>query len=137
MKPLFRALILIVLAMHGIGHIMPTVASWFPGLTQWPRFAGTSWLFVGKSIASPIGVIFGLFALAVLVSFLVGVYGSWTQQAWARLVLIASAVASIVVIVPWVNVWPQGNVFGALLVDALVLVVLLPRQVKLVAAHAQ
>jgi hypothetical protein len=35
------------------------------------------------------------------------------------------AVASIIVAVPWTNVWPRGSVFCALLFDAVVLVAFL------------
>ncbi len=77
-------------------------------------------------MVSTIGMMFGILALAMCAGFLAGIYDLWTQQEWTRLVLITSAVTSIIVIVPWTNEWPRSSVFWALLFDAVVLVAVLP-----------
>jgi hypothetical protein len=51
-------------------------------------------------MVSTIGMMFGILALAMCTGFLAGIYDLWTRQEWTRLVLITSAVASIIVIVP-------------------------------------
>lgn len=123
---MWRYIIAIVLLAHGIGHIMPFMAAWTPQISK-AGFSDASWIFPGDvGVGSPIGQAFGLLGLVALIGFVAGALGLVTHQAWWPVVTIAAAVISIVTIVPWVSAWPVGSMAGALLVDAVTLIVLLP-----------
>jgi hypothetical protein len=101
------------------------MAAWMPSISK-AGFSDAPWTFGGSTVDSLIGQIFGVLALGVLVGFVVVVFALLTHKQWARQVLIASAAASLVVILSWANVWLQGSMVGAVLVDVAVLVALLP-----------
>ena len=123
---MWRFIIAIILLAHGIGHIMPFMAAWTPQ-TGKVGFSNASWIFSGGvGVSSLIGQAFGLLGLIALIGFVAGTLGLVTQQIWWPTVTIAAAAISIVTIIPWVTAWPTGSMIGALLVDAAVLIALLP-----------
>lgn len=75
----------------------------------------------GTTITSSSGKAMALLWLLPLVGFLVGTYGLWFGLPWWRPVLGASAVVSIVAVLPWWGVMPTISYLGAIAVDLLVL----------------
>ena len=109
----------LVLAGHGIGHLMAPQAAFLPPGAL-PRNAPG--LLAGTTIVSNAGKAMSVLWLLPLVGFVVATYGFWTGTAWWRPLMAASAVISIVAVLPWWNVMPAFSYLGALDVDALVLV---------------
>jgi hypothetical protein len=123
---MWRYFIALVLMAQGIGHLMPFMAAWTPQISK-AGFSNAPWIFSGSvGVGSPIGQAFGLLGLVALIGFVAGSLGLVTQQTWWPMVAIAAAAISIVTIIPWVTTWPTTSMIGALLVDVVVLVVLLP-----------
>jgi hypothetical protein len=119
---LIKLITVIVLAAHGIGHVMAPQAAFVPP-GAFPR--GAQAAVAGITIGSTAGRAVALLWLVPLVGFLLGSYGLWIDASWWRPVLAVSAVVSIAVVLPWWNVMPTFSYLGALAVDALVLVALL------------
>jgi hypothetical protein len=108
-----------VLVANGLGHAMAPQSAFVPP-GAFPR--GAHMVATGMTITSPGGRALSLLWLVPLVGFLVGTYGLWTGETWWRPVLAASAVVSIVAVLPWWRVMPTISYLGALAVDLLVLV---------------
>jgi hypothetical protein len=114
----FKNLATVVVAAHGIGFSLWFLAAWL-GMKIGP---GSQWLFSDVSIVSPVGRIFGLLALALMIAFLVTAFGIFTGTGWwPALGLTTAAIASIVVILWW-NIVTPASAVGALAVNALVMV---------------
>ena len=108
----------LVLAGHGIGHMMAPQAAFLPP-GAFPRDAHAS--LAGTTIGSTTGKTMSVLWLVPLVGFLLGTYGFWADTAWWRPVTAVSAAVSIVAVLPWWKVMPPFSYIGALAVDALVL----------------
>lgn len=121
---LLRWVVAIVLLAHGVGHIMGFMASW----TYVPMgFTDRPWLLSDAvTVHSIVGRVFGLLWLVAMGAFLVGVYGLIGHQTWWRPLLIAAALISLFVILPWWNTVTPGSKIGAAVVDVVVLIALLP-----------
>lgn len=119
-----RWLIIVVLLAHGIGHIMGFLESW----TSIPAgFTDQPWvLSSGVTIESTVGRVFGLLWLAAMTAFVGAVIGLFTHQEWWRSLAIAAAFLSLLAILPWWNTVTAGARVGAVLVDIVVIVALLP-----------
>ena len=130
---LFRLLVVVFLAMHGLGHFV-----WF--LAAWTRVrAGVGdgrWGLPGNvSVRSPLGKVWGVLALLAVVLFM-----------WASLALLAGSpgwrgltflgiVVSFVAVGPWRRASPGSTWLVAILADLVLLILLaLPLSVELVAA---
>ncbi len=121
---LWRYLLAIALIGHGIGHVMGFLAAW----TKLPMgFSKVPWVLPGGfTINSAVGRAFGLLWLVAMIGFIgagLGVLGIAVQQDWWRPLALASAVISLVAIVPWWNT--VGPKLGPLLFDLIVLAGLL------------
>jgi len=100
----FRLLVVILLAMHGLSHVIWFLAAW----TSVPTGVGTGpWLLPGDvTISSPIGKVLGLLALIVVVVFLAAAalllagLSSWRSLANTGVFLSYGAV------VPWLRQSP-------------------------------
>jgi hypothetical protein len=122
---MWKYLVAVILFAHGIGHIMPFLAAWAPRMN--PGFSNGSWLFsTTAGVTSPAGLAFGLLGLVALIAFVGGAVGLLNHQEWWPMLTIAAAVVSLVTILPWASVWPAGSLIGAVAVDLVVLVALLP-----------
>jgi hypothetical protein len=116
---LFRFLVIIFLAMHGIGHVIWVLAAWTP------IRAGVGdgvWSLPGAvTIRSPLGRVCGLVALAALVLFLaaavalIGGAPSWRGLAFLGIV------ASFVAVGPWRGQSPGSTWLMAILADLVLL----------------
>jgi hypothetical protein len=121
---ILRWAIIVVLLAHGIGHIMGFLESW----TTIPMgFTNQPWLLSNSvTIESAAGRAFGLLWLVAMIAFLGAVFGLVTHQEWWRTLAIAAAFISLMAILPWWNTVTAGARWGALLVDAAILLALLP-----------
>lgn len=118
-----RLIVAIILVMHGLGHVMGFSAAWTPakmGLSDRP------WIFSpGITIDTPVGQAFGLLWLVAMVGFVASGLGLLFSQGWWPQLAIASAVVSLVAVLPWWETVPPGARYGAVLADLLVLALLL------------
>jgi hypothetical protein len=118
-----RLIIALVLASHGIGHLMGFLAAWTPASSP---FTGRPWVFTnGVTMTSSVGKVLGLLWLAPLVGFVVGAFGLWLQTGWWQPMLVASAAVSLPLVLPWWNAIPRLSYAGAVIVDIAVLAALL------------
>lgn len=119
-----RWAIIVVLLAHGIGHIMGFLESW----TTIPMgFTNQPWLLSNSvTIESAVGRAFGLLWLVAMIAFLGAVFGLFAHQEWWRTLAIAAAFISLMAILPWWNTVTAGARWGAVLVDAAILLALLP-----------
>jgi hypothetical protein len=116
---LLRWLIVLVLIMHGIGHIMGFMAAFTAVPMGWQDAA---WLFGGDyRITSPVGKAWGLLWLVALIAFVGAGLGLAQGQTWWLTLAAAAAAISLVAIVPWWTAAPAGARIGAIIVDLLVL----------------
>jgi len=104
MTDIFRILVVVFLAMHGIGHIIWFLAAWTPiraGVRHGP------WALPGKvTIRSPIGRVLGLVALGCLVVFVAAALALFAQEpAWRPLTNIG-ILLSFIAVVPWLRQSP-------------------------------
>ena len=130
---MLRNLILLVLAMHGVGHVLFLANTW----GYWTTESGRSWLFdnaLGLGRASE-GIV-GLLWLIPLAGFLAGAWGLFTQYHGATSLLMVSAAISLVLVVAWWGDLVPGSTFGALVVDLAVIGLLLARPELLAAANS-
>jgi hypothetical protein len=117
---LLKVVVVVVLMAHALGHVMAPQSAFVPP----GAFPGTATSLVGSglTITSSAGKALSLLWLIPVAGFLLGTYGLSTGQEWWRPVLIASAVLSIVAVLPWWNVMPRFSYLGALAVDLVVLI---------------
>lgn len=113
-----KLVIFAVLVAHGFGHAMAPQAA-FAGPGAFPQTAHM--VATGMTITSGGGRVLSLLWILPLVGFLAGSYGLWTGMDWWRPVLVASAVVSIVAVLPWWGVMPMFSYLGALAVDVVVI----------------
>ena len=109
----------LVLAGHGVGHMMAPQAAFLPP-GAFPPDAHAS--LAATTIGSTSGKAMSVVWLVPMLGFVLGTYGFWTDAAWWRPVTAVSAAVSIVAVLPWWKVMPTFSYVGALAVDALVLV---------------
>ena len=116
--------IIIVLLAHGIGHILGFLEAW----TSIPAgFNNQPWVLSNTvTIESPIGRAFGLLWLIALIAFLGAVFGLLGHQEWWRSLAVMAAFTSLIAILPWWNTVTPSARFGAVVVDIVVIVALLP-----------
>ena len=116
---MLRVVVLLVIAAHGIGHILFLVP--LLGIADWGQ-STTSWLFTGSGIARGVGSVLWI---AALIGFGAAVVGLWSQQDWWRSAAILAAVVSIIgLIVFWANP-ASSSALAALVVDLVLLGALL------------
>ena len=121
---MLRWAVILVLLLHGVGHIMGFLAAW----TTIPvGFTSSSWMLSNNvTVQSAVGRAFGILWLVALVAFLGATFGLVTHQAWWRTMAVTAAFISLVAIVPWWNTVTPGSRMGAFVVDLVLIVGLLP-----------
>lgn len=121
-----RMVMLVLLYGFGLFHALGAVQSWAVFRTDW--LVQNPWVFsAGVTLRSTGGRALSLLWVAALVTLLVGTYGLSANRDWFRTLLPAGAALSILAILPWKNVIPEGQHFLLLSVDVLILIVLLFR----------
>jgi hypothetical protein len=117
----WRILISIVVAAHGIGHVLFLVSTF--GLADWGQSAH-SWLLtnaVGDVATRAIGTIIWFVAVA---GFLAAAVGIWTEMEWWRTAAIVSSIVSIIGLVLFWSNPAGGPTLSALVFDIVILVAL-------------
>ena len=125
-----RTLIALLLAFHGLGHLLFIANAW----GYWTTSATRSWLF-GAALRSGRRVegIFGLLWLVPAFGFVVGAWALVASQGDARLVLLSTAAISLTMLVVWWGSLVTASAFFALLVDLAVIAYLLFRPETVIA----
>ena len=123
-----RALVAVVLFIHGIGHVMGVIPAL--GLSTVEGWNSRSWLLtpiLGETISRILSIILFLIALVGFVASALALLGWVVPHDWWRTLAVVSAVISIVTIVLFWNAFVAffPNKVGALGVDIAVLVCLL------------
>ncbi|MBL8165973.1 MAG: hypothetical protein JNJ61_28575 [Anaerolineae bacterium] len=121
---LMRLALVVILLFHGVGHVIGLAAAWTSvpvGITDAP------WIFSADyTIQSNVGRLFGLGWLLSLLLFLAALYRLVIREPdWRGFALLAAGL-SLIVIVPWWNAMPVVSLVGAIVVDLVLFVVLLP-----------
>ena len=130
MLDLFRLLVVVFLVMHGIGHIIWFLAAWTPfkaGVGDGP------WILPGDvTISSPVGKMWGLLALVVLVLFLSAAAGLVLQETWWVGATNLGVILSFAAVVPWVRQSPRATGINAIVANLILMFLLaLPLSVEL------
>lgn len=125
MTDLFRILVIVFLAMHGIGHIIWFLAAWTSvgaGVRDGP------WILPGNvTIRSPLGKLWGILALLALVLLGAAALALLGQQAGWRQLTYVGVMVSLVAVTPWLRQSPGTTPINAIIADlALLFVLALP-----------
>jgi hypothetical protein len=116
---MIRWLIAIAMLMHGAGHIMFVLEAF----TDAPMgFTDAPWVLPGSfTMDSPLGKAFALLWLLAMLGFMVAAVGLVARQEWWPALAVASAVVSLVVLLPWWNTIPPSSRVWVLLADVVVI----------------
>ena len=133
MTDLFRILVVIFLAMHGIGHIIWFLGAWTPlrlGFKEGP------WILPGNvTIRSPLGKAWGLLALLPLLLFVTAAVALLSQQPSWRPAASIGVIISFVAVVPWLRQSPGTTPLNAIVANLVLMFLLaLPLSVELTGA---
>jgi hypothetical protein len=123
---MFKLVIAIVLAAHGIGHVIGILQVLKVGAPS-PAWDGRSWILgdvAGTGVTGLIGLTLWTIAM---VGFLAaaGVVLGWLPSDWWTPLAIIASVASVAGIVLFPSAFPTLSTIGALIVDVAVLVAVL------------
>jgi hypothetical protein len=123
---MFKLVIAIVLAAHGIGHVICILQVLKVGAPS-PAWDGRSWILgdvAGTGVTGLIGLTLWTIAM---VGFLAaaGVVLGWLPSDWWTPLAIIASVASVAGIVLFPSAFPTLSTIGALIVDVAVLVAVL------------
>jgi hypothetical protein len=131
MTDLFRILVVLFLAMHGIGHVI-----WF--LAAWTRvrsgFGSGRWILPGDvTIRSPLGRLWGIFALVVTLLFVGAAMALLAGALSWRAMANSGVILSFGVVVPWARQAPGWTAINAIIADlVLMILIALPLSVDIV-----
>jgi hypothetical protein len=119
---MIRLVLALVLAAHGIGHVMGILQE-LKVATVNPEWDGRSWILsdvAGSGLTAAVGV--ALWAIA-MVGFVVlaGVVMGWLPDDWWAPLGVVAPVVSIASIVLFPNALPTFSTIGALVIDGVVL----------------
>ena len=122
MTDLFRILVVVLLAMHGIGHVIWFLASW---TSVRSGFGDGRWILPGEvTIRSPLGKAWGVAALLVTLLFVAAAMallaGSTTWRATAN----TGVILSFGVVVPWARQAPGWTAVNAIIADLMLLILI-------------
>ncbi len=132
MTDLFRILVVIFLAMHGVGHLIWFLAAWTPLRSG---FGEGRWILPGEvTIRSPLGKLWGLAALLVALLFVVAALALLGQSLQWRTLANSGVILSFGVVVPWLRQAPGWTAINAIVADLLLMILIaLPLSVDMVA----
>ncbi|NWF67532.1 MAG: hypothetical protein HXY40_00460 [Chloroflexi bacterium] len=120
----FRWAVILILFLHGVGHIMGFFAAWTDIAVG---FNTNSWIFSADvPIQSVVGKVFGLLWLAALLTYAWALWRLLMQREDWRLAALMASILSLGAILPWWNSLPTLSALGATFVDLVVLIALLP-----------
>jgi hypothetical protein len=130
---LFRLLVIVLIAMHGIGHVIWFLAAWTPVRAG---VGDSAWSLPGQvTIRSPLGRVWGLLALAAMLAFLAAAAALLGGTASWRGLTFIGIVLSFVAVAPWRRQSPGSTWLMAILADLVLLFLLaLPLSVEMLQA---
>ena len=128
---LFRLLVVILLAMHGVGHLIWLLASWTRVRTG---FGDGRWILPGEvTIRSPLGRLWGLAALLVTLLFVAAALALLAPSLQWRSIANSGAIISLGVVIPWARQAPGWTAVNAIVADLIIMIlVALPLSVDMV-----
>ena len=116
---MIRWLIVIAMLMHGVGHMVFFLEA-FIGSPM--GFADAPWLLPGAfTVTSAVGKAFALLWLLAMLGFLIAAIGLLTRRSWWPALAVASAVISLVVLLPWWNTITPSSRVWVLLADLVII----------------
>jgi hypothetical protein len=118
---IFRMVVAIIIAAHGIGHVMGVMS---PLGIEIAGASGESWAFsrFGSGLTGAFEVV--LFLIPTI-GFVVAAIGLWTGADWFRAVAIGSALISLIAIGLYPSQLPTFSMLGAVAVDVILLAAIL------------
>jgi hypothetical protein len=115
----FRIFLFLAVFAHGVGHVLFLVPAL--GVAGWGQ-STRSWLLTDALGDSPVRAVAAVLWLAVILAYLGGLYGYFTQAAWGPGLLVSASGLSVLgLLVFWVNTPPT---LSALTFDVLLIVAL-------------
>lgn len=131
MTDLFRILVVVFLAMHGVGHLIWFVAAWTPVRSG---FGQERWILPGAvTIRSPLGRLWGLAALLVTLLFVAAAVALLAGSLQWRSIANSGVILSFGVVAPWVRQAPGWTAINAIIADLVFMVLIaLPLSVDMV-----
>ena len=118
----FRILLALLLAMHGIGHVIWFLAAWTPVRAG---VRDGAWVLPGDvTIRSPIGKVLGLLALMVVAIFVFAAAGLLLKQIWWAAWAEMGVFLSFAAVVPWLRQSPGSTAPTAIIADIVLMFVL-------------
>ncbi len=115
---MLRPLLAIILAAHGIGHILFLVP--LLGIADWGQ-STRSWLLSDMTLARLTGA---LIWIAALIAFGAAVFGLMSQQPWWRTAAVIAAIISTVGLLLFWAAPITGSVWAALIVNVVIVIAL-------------
>jgi hypothetical protein len=131
MTDLFRILVVVFLALHGVGHVI-----WF--LAAWTRvrsgFGEGRWILPGDvTIRSPLGKLWGIVALLVMLLFVAAALALLSGSLTWRSLANTGVILSLGVVAPWARQAPGWSAINAIIADlVLMILIALPLSVDMV-----
>jgi hypothetical protein len=131
MTDLFRILVVVFLGLHGVGHVI-----WF--LAAWTRvgsgFGEGRWILPGDvTIRSPLGRLWGIVALLVMLLFVAAAMALLSGSLTWRSLANTGVILSLGVVVPWARQAPGWTAINAIIADLVLMVLIaLPLSVDMV-----
>ena len=131
MTDLFRILVIVFLALHGIGHVIWFLAAWTRVRTG---FGEGRWILPGDvTIRSPLGKLWGLVALLVMLLFVAAALALLSGSLTWRSLANTGVILSLGVVAPWARQAPGWSAINAIIADLVLLIlVALPLSVDMV-----
>ena len=131
MTDLFRILVIVFLALHGIGHVIWFLAAWTRVRTG---FGEGRWILPGDvTIRSPLGKLWGLVALLVMLLFVAAALALLSGSLTWRSLANTGVILSLGIVAPWARQAPGWSAINAIIADLVLLIlVALPLSVDMV-----
>lgn len=130
MLDLFRLLVVVLLAMHGIAHLLWFAAAWTPIRTG---FGEGAWILPGDvTIRSPFGRVLGALAVLVTITFVLAAIALLLQQPGWTSIANTGIFLSFGAVVPWMRQSPGSSAITIVIADIVFMFLLaLPLSVDL------
>ena len=122
MLDLFRILVVVILVMHGIGHLVWFLAAWTPVRAG---VKDGSWLLPGNvTIRSPLGRVLGIVALAATLVFIGAAIWLIAGRVWWANWTYLGIFLSFGAVVPWFRQSPGSTAVNAVMADLVLLFII-------------
>ena len=131
MTDLFRLMVVLLLCGVGMIHVIWFLAAWTPVRSG---FGNGRWILPGDvTIRSPLGKLWGVVALVVVLLFVAAALALLSQSLSWRQLANSGVVLSFGVVVPWARQAPGWTAINAIIADlVLMILIALPLSVDMV-----